>query len=605
MVPFRLNFRNVMIVAILAVVTGHCLADDWEQTKRTSSLGIRQQRVKRMMQELDRKFQDLAQKLQATEPEQAKLLIKAFQQSRERLIEQRMEEISGLLDTANFSDADKKQGEVQLELDAVLRVLLDQSKNWDQVNAEMEQLESMRKALQELLEKQRDQLHETDRLANQDKTVANLDEQIKELGELIEAQSQLSQKTEQTKSNEQPELNKLATKQEELQQKTDQLANSMGKQDSESKASAGKPSSSGEEKCKACLGNASKSQKSASQKLAQALPQDAQKDEQKSLEQLQKAVDALKEERDRIARLPKEMLDQMAQKQEATSEDAKKLIDDMNQMPENKSDSGPKGKKNVEQAQQSMQQAADGLRQSDAKAAVKEQEKAVDELKQALDQIEKRLAQLREETLIDRLARLEARFRSMLSKQTEVTQSTVSVHAKQTVAGKLTRGDLIGLRKLATEERELAEEANQTNEMLIEDGTSIVFPRVVSNLQADLVRLGELLEDGRADEYTQALQHDVAVTLQELIDALQRNLQKKKSEGGSGQCNCEPPLVPGSAELKMLRSMQLRVHHRTELLGKVLESGELDSSMKKEVAALTEMQKKVAEMALEMSEKYR
>jgi len=605
MVPFRLNFRNVMIVAILAVVTGHCLADDWEQTKRTSSLGIRQQRVKRMMQELDRKFQDLAQKLQATEPEQAKLLIKAFQQSRERLIEQRMEEISGLLDTANFSDADKKQGEVQLELDAVLRVLLDQSKNWDQVNAEMEQLESMRKAVQELLEKQRDQLHETDRLANQDKTVANLDEQIKELGELIEAQSQLSQKTEQTKSNEQPELNKLATKQEELQQKTDQLANSMGKQDFESKASAGKPSSSGEEKCKACLGNASKSQKSASQKLAQALPQDAQKDEQKSLEQLQKAVDALKEERDRIARLPKEMLDQMAQKQEATSEDAKKLIDDMNQMPENKSDSGPKGKKNVEQAQQSMQQAADGLRQSDAKAAVKEQEKAVDELKQALDQIEKRLAQLREETLIDRLARLEARFRSMLSKQTEVTQSTVSVHAKQTVAGKLTRGDLIGLRKLATEERELAEEANQTNEMLIEDGTSIVFPRVVSNLQADLVRLGELLEDGRADEYTQALQHDVAVTLQELIDALQRNLQKKKSEGGSGQCNCEPPLVPGSAELKMLRSMQLRVHHRTELLGKVLESGELDSSMKKEVAALTEMQKKVAEMALEMSEKYR
>ena len=605
MVPFRLNFRNVLIVAILAVVTSHCLADDLEQTKGTSSLGIRQQRVKRMMQDLDRKFQDLAQKLQATEPEKAKLLIKAFQQSRERLIEQRMEEISGLLDTANFSDADKKQGEVQLELEAVLRVLLDQSKDWDHVNAEMEQLEATRKAVQELLEEQRDQLHETDRLANQDKTVANLDEQIKELSELIEAQTQLSQKTEQTKSNEQLELNKLATKQEELQQKTDQLANSMGKQDAESKASAGKPSSSGEGKCKACLGNASKSQKSASQKLSQALPQDAQKDEQKSLEQLQKAVDALKEERDRIARLPKEMLDQMAQKQESTSEDAKKLIDEMNQMPESNSESGPKGKKNVEQAQQSMQQAADGLRQSDAKAAAKEQEKAVDELKRALDQIEKRLAQLREETLIDRLARLEARFRSMLSKQTEVTQSTVSIHAKQTLAGKLTRGDLLGIRKLAMEERELAEEANQTNEMLIEDGTSIVFPRVVANLQADLVRLGGLLEDGHADEFTQALQHDVAVTLQELIDALQRNLQKKKSEGGSGQCNCEPPLVPGSAELKMLRSMQLRVHHRTELLSKVLESGELDSSMKKEVAALTEMQKKVAEMALEMSEKYR
>ena len=94
MVPLRLNFRNVIVVAILAVGTSHCMADDLKPSKGTSPLGIRQQRVKRMMQELDRKFQDLAQKLQATEPEQAKLLIKAFQQSRERLIEQRMEEIS-------------------------------------------------------------------------------------------------------------------------------------------------------------------------------------------------------------------------------------------------------------------------------------------------------------------------------------------------------------------------------------------------------------------------------------------------------------------------------------------------------------------------------
>ena len=92
---------------------------------KSSPLGVRQQRVKRMMQTLDRKFQDLAQKLQEKEPEQAELLIKAFQQSQERLIEGRMSDISKLLDSANLSEADSKQNEVLLELDDLLRVLLD------------------------------------------------------------------------------------------------------------------------------------------------------------------------------------------------------------------------------------------------------------------------------------------------------------------------------------------------------------------------------------------------------------------------------------------------------------------------------------------------
>ena len=512
------------------------------------------------------------------------------------------------------------------ELDSLLRVLLDQGKNWDEVNAEIEQLEATRLAVQELLAEQREHLRETDRLANPDKTLADLDAKIKEIDELLEAQKELSQETDQTKPDEQTALEKLANKQEQLQQQTEKLAKAIGKQDTEPKPNASKqdatpesseiqkpnpsadePGASGTEKCKACLGSASQSQKSASQKLAQSLPKDAQKDEQKSIEDLKKAADALKEERDRIARLPKEMLDQIAQKQEATSEDAKKLLDEMEKMQsesESKSKEAPKGKKNVDQAQKSMKQAADGLRQSDAMEASKEQEKAVNELKEALDQIEKRLAQLREETLIDRLARLEARFRSMLARQEEVTRSTVATYKKQLDAGKLTRADALGLRKLSAEERDLAEEANQTNELLIEDGTSVVFPRVVANLQGDLIRLGDLLDESKVDMYTQALQQDVAVTLQELIDALQRNLKKKKGNEGSGECNCEPPLVPGSAELKMLRSMQLRVHHRTELLNKALETGELDASMKKEVSALTEMQKKVAEMALEMAEKY-
>lgn len=224
-------------------------------------------------------------------------------------------------------------------------------------------------------------------------------------------------------------------------------------------------------------------------------------------------------------------------------------------------------------------------------------------MKQALDQIEKRLAQLREETLIDRLTKLEARFRSMLTKQKEVTQSTVAVQSSVTNVGKLTRADLINLRKLASEEHELAEEAHQTMDILVEDGTSVVFTTVVATLERDLGRLADMLTNNRFDEFVQSLQSDVEVTLQELIDALQRNLKKKKSEGG-GKCDCEPPLVPGSAELKLLRSMQSRVFDRTKLLDKMLGGSEPDAVMKNEVSALAEMQKKVSEMTLQLSEKY-
>jgi paraquat-inducible protein B len=254
-----------------------------------------------------------------------------------------------------------------------------------------------------------------------------------------------------------------------------------------------------------------------------------------------------------------------------------------------------------------MKSAADGLRGKDLESAAEDQEKAVEELKKALDEIEQRLAQLREDTLIDKLARLEARFRGMLERQKEVTAATASIHARQEESGKLARADRIKLRKLAAEESALAEEAYQTIDILVEDGTSVVFPRVVTNLQEDLQLIAKFLTEQQTGEYTQTLQQEAEVTLQELIDALQRNLKKKKG-GGGGACDCEPPLLPGSAELKLLRSMQVRVNRRTSAFDKLGLDAKLDAELEqmrtKEAQTLTELQEEVAEMTLELSEKY-
>ncbi|MEM8670716.1 MAG: hypothetical protein AAGG48_24530 [Planctomycetota bacterium] len=669
-----------LLASILLGTSAGLYADDGDESVResgnreeavSSPLGVRQQRVKRMMQTLDRKFQDLAAKLRKTEPEQAELLIKAYQQSQERLIEERMTEISELLNDTKLGEADTKQDEVMLELDALLRILLDQSKDWDKVNEEARMLEEMRKAVQDLLKEQRDQLEKTDRLANKDRTLEEMDEQIRDMEDLIEQQSQLEKETAAAKDEKPEELDGLAEKQQELQQKTDELAAKLGGSAEPSKASEtpkqaeppkenedqpkdsqpkdaqpkdaqpkdaqskdaqskdaqskdaqskdaqspsnkqssnsgksgdGKPSD-GSGECKACLGKASSSQKSAAIKLKQQLPKDALKDEQKAIEDLEKALAALKEERDRIARLPKKMLDQMAERQENTTEEAQKVLEQMASSQSSESKSPPKGMKNLQQAQDSMKQAADGLRQVDADAAAKDQEKAVEELKKALDEIEQRLAQLREDTLIDRLSRLEARFRAMLALQKEITAATLTIAENENENGKLSRSERLKLRKLSSQERELAEKAFQTLDILVEDGTSVVFPRVVKNVQEDLELVANQLADQRTDAYTQSLQQGVEVTLQELIDALQRNLKKKKG-GGGGSCDCEPPLLPGSAELKLLRSMQVRVNRRTEAFDKLKEADKLDDRLEKEVANITALQEEVAEMTLELAEKY-
>src|SRR5688572_9710625 len=57
---------------------------------RLSPLGVRQQRVERMMEDLDRKFKSLAQTLEKTEPERAKRLVDTLQQSKQMLIQPRM-----------------------------------------------------------------------------------------------------------------------------------------------------------------------------------------------------------------------------------------------------------------------------------------------------------------------------------------------------------------------------------------------------------------------------------------------------------------------------------------------------------------------------------
>ena len=83
------------------------------------------------------------------------------------------------------------------------------------------------------------------------------------------------------------------------------------------------------------------------------------------------------------------------------------------------------------------------------------------------------------------------------------------------------------------------------------------------------------MEAQRTDDYTQHLQREIEMTLEELIDALRR-LQRQGGGGGGGGGGGEPPLLPTSAELKLLRAAQMRVNRRTGQYQEMIEAEEVD-----------------------------
>jgi hypothetical protein len=90
---------------------------------------------------------------------------------------------------------------------------------------------------------------------------------------------------------------------------------------------------------------------------------------------------------------------------------------------------------------------------------------------------------------------------------------------------------------------------------------------------------------------------------------LQKAQEKKQGGGGGGgggggnPNENEEPLLPNSAELKMLKSMQLRVNRLTEAFDGHRAGKPIDEAMKKDVTNIATMQREVAEMTLEIVER--
>jgi len=267
------------------------------------------------------------------------------------------------------------------------------------------------------------------------------------------------------------------------------------------------------------------------------------------------------------------------------------------------------GRDEIERARREMERAIEELKKKSRDAAADHQDKALKDLLAAKEKLEEILRQLREEERKLLLAALEARFQKMLAMQLAVFQGTITLGQVSADAwvGRHTTQSI----KLARDEEEIAVEAIKALTLLKEEGSSVAFPEAVIELREDMLVVSRRLEESKVGKLTRAIEKDIIESLEEMIDALQKELEKsedekkeqeQKKQQQQQQQDQEPPLVDKLSELKMLRALQLRVNRRTRRLARLIDGEQAkDNDVIQQLRGLARRQARVQKAARDLA----
>jgi hypothetical protein len=254
-----------------------------------------------------------------------------------------------------------------------------------------------------------------------------------------------------------------------------------------------------------------------------------------------------------------------------------------------------------------MKNAEERLQQDQRREAVEEQEAAEKELRDAVDELEKILRQLREEEIERSLVDLETRLRKMNEMQKQVRDQTGKLF--ELTGDARDRNLEIQANKLSIEQNKIVLEGQRALLLLQDEGSSTAFPEAMQQIVKDSQLVAKRLAQADVTESTQSIEDEILAALEELLDSLKQEQKKrddkKKQQQQQSQQQQEPgdqPLVDSLAELKLLKTLQLRVNRRTQSLAKQAENTD-DSvgqvrrpELKAELDDLADRQQKIYEI---------
>lgn len=259
-------------------------------------------------------------------------------------------------------------------------------------------------------------------------------------------------------------------------------------------------------------------------------------------------------------------LEEQAKAQEKTAADTARLAEKLGEQPEQGRDPTP-GAGKVGEAVPHQNKAAGSLGEGKPGPAVPEQEEALERLKNAKEELEQALEQARRRLQEELLQALEERIAGLLAAQKRISAQTRVLDEQAAGALPPPRAVRMKAGKLGQEEKDLAGEAAQALRLLREEGSTVVIPEIMETVHDDLLLAGAGLEEGRTGVETQTLQEEIETLLAAVLDAIRKTREERREDqdqrNKDDQGNQDQPLVPRSAELRMIRILQNSVYLST------------------------------------------
>ena len=230
----------------------------------------------------------------------------------------------------------------------------------------------------------------------------------------------------------------------------------------------------------------------------------------------------------------------------------------------------------LEAATERMRKAEEGIENAKRRDARREQEKAIEELETARAELEEILRQMREQEIERLLVQLETRLRAMLRAEKAVLAAAEKLAAEPT-AGRERESELEAAR-LGREQSAIGAEAVKALTLVRDDGSAVAIPEALEQVRDDATQAAARLGRGDVGGTTRGIVQDIVSSLEEMVAALEKaqREEQQQQKGPAGGRPAEPgeqPLVDKLSELKMIRSLQMRVNTRTRRFSQVLGEG--------------------------------
>ena len=507
------------------------------------SLSDKQEAISQQFKRFEATLHDLGEYMKKTDPARADLLFRAFGQSKQNQMTVEMQRILQMLQKGQLGDAVERQEDLVKNMQALL-ALLQSEDRMSEVEKEKQRIQDLLKDVNRLIGQERDVRAATERGENP----ANLKEKQKQTSnnaqKLIDKiDQQDSEKNDSNKSKD-----KKQGDQEKKKTDGDQQEKKSQKDKSKSDSDSKKPKDS-DTKSKNYKSKGKTPEKGKSDPKQKGSTEHKQSQQQSESQQ------------------------QQQQQQQQQKKQGQQQQQDQNQQSPQQEQKTP-GKKEIEQARQEMEKAIEELEKKQRKAASEHQDDAIKKLAEAKEKLEEMLRQLREEERELMLAAMEARLQKILAKQKRVYAGTLSIG--QVPEKERTSRHTARAVQLSREESSIGLEVEKALLLLKDEGSSVAFTEALSEVREDVQTASYRLNRTQVGELTQEIEKDIISSLEEMIDALQKEMEKSEKEKQKQQQQQQQQpsqdgqsLVDMLAEIKMLRSLQLRVNKRTRRIEKM------------------------------------